>query len=416
MTATRATSGSTALAAVKAIPPRPDLLTIEFLHGILQPGMGSDALFRVERFEWSPMEIGVISEVVSLKVFLRYEEGSKEHATHVEKHLVAKFLRPEFPFESMFLVESKFYAEFANFSSMSSSKSAKLPFAVPTPVFTSSVLIVLERVDAVQTFTCIQGCPSDRISMLVKKLAQLHGRFWDHDGEGLAVPAGIGSGLTGEAKRAQFPGLWSAYLDDIPLGNTEKERLTTLCQRLSANPELLESVHNAVEGDPSTLIHGDYHVANILFPTAPSDPTVWLLDWATCGKGNPMRDLAFFFIVSVAEQDRREQESASLQLYRDVVAMESPEAATLTLDEWRRHYRICVLNQFLILVVYDHLSKHLAANAKTEKLRNELDAHFRKVNLRACFSVLDNIDADALDSLVIASQKSQSSGEGSCSL
>uniref|UniRef100_K3W7A3 CHK kinase-like domain-containing protein n=1 Tax=Globisporangium ultimum (strain ATCC 200006 / CBS 805.95 / DAOM BR144) TaxID=431595 RepID=K3W7A3_GLOUD len=404
MTATRATSSSTALAAVRSIPSRPDLLTNEFLHGILQPGMSSDSLFCVERFEWSPMEVGVISEVVSLKVFLRYDEGTKGNATQGVRHLVAKFLRPEFPFESMFLVESKFYAEFADFSS---SGSAKLPFAVPAPVFTSNVLIVLERVDAVQTFTCIQGCPSDRISVLVKKLAQLHGRFWDHDGEGLAVPAGIGSGLTGEAKRSQFPDLWSAYLDDISLGIAEKERLTALCQRLSANPELLESVHDAVEGGPSTLIHGDYHVANILFPIAPSNSTVWLLDWATCGKGNPMRDLAFFFIVSVTEQDRREQESASLRLYHDVMATENLGVATPTLDEWRHHYQICVLNQFLILVVYDHLSKHLAANAKTEKLRSELDEHFRKVNVRACFSVLDNIDADALDSLVSANQKLQ---------
>ncbi|TYZ58126.1 hypothetical protein PybrP1_011680 [[Pythium] brassicae (nom. inval.)] len=375
-----------------AVPTRPALLTTAFLQEIL----GGDTV--VSGFEWQALETGVISEVVAVRVFLESASGARE------KQLVAKFLRPEFPFESMFLVESKFYASFGGAGATS------VPFELPVPVFTSNVLIVLERVPSVETHTCLQGCPASRIAALVAKLAQFHARLWRHDCDGLSEPAGIGSNLSGEAKKEQFPGLWTAYLDDIPLERGDRSRLAALCEHLSANADLLQRTHELVDSGPQTLIHGDYHVANILFPSSSrngggsavaADERVWLLDWATCGKGNPMRDLAFFFIVSVTERDRREHEQRSLELYcstvRSELAAGTPAAADLSLADWTRWYKVCVLNQFLILVVYDHLSKHLAANAKTEKLRAELDAHFRAVNLRACLSVIDNLGDNVAD-------------------
>lgn len=364
-----------------AVPSRPALLTNAFLQEIL----GDDTV--VSGFEWQALETGVISEVVAVRVFLESASGARE------KQLVAKFLRPEFPFESMFLVESTFYASFGHGSVTS------VPFELARPVFTSNVLIVLERVPSIETHTCLQGCPESRIATLVTKLAQFHARLWSHDCDGLAVPAGIGSNLSGEAKKERFPSLWAAYVGAIPLEQDDRARLTTLCAYLCAHPELLQRTHELVDSGPQTLIHGDYHVANVLFPrtSASTDERVWLLDWATCGKGNPMRDLAFFFIVSVTERDRRAHEQRSLALYYSTVSRESASAAALSLADWTQQYKVCVLNQFLILVVYDHLSKQLAANAKTEKLRRELDAHFRSVNLRACLSVLDNLSGGVAD-------------------
>lgn len=402
MTATSHALVSEASERADAIPTRPHLLTTAFLQKILSDSSSRAAsgdtennseLLVVTGVEWKPLEVGVISEVVAVTVFLRSEgqqQGGNDESV-LERQLIAKFLRPEFPFESMFQVESTFYTSLASSAAVSLANGARLPFNVPTPVFTSNSLIVLERVPSVETFTCVQGCPADQITVLVSKLAQFHAHFWDYDCDGLAVPAGIGSNLSGESKQEQFPDLWAAYLDDIPLESDDKIRLVTLCEKLSATPELLATAHNLVETGPQTLIHGDYHVANVLFSTNDTAANMWLLDWATCGKGNPMRDLAFFFIVSVTQHDRREHETNCLQLYHETVTSErAAQEKPLSLAEWTRHYRLCVLNQFLILVVYDHLSKHLAVNAKTDKLRGELDAHFRTVNLRACHSVLDN--------------------------
>eukprot|EP00644_Phytophthora_capsici_P002257 jgi/Phyca11/8348/fgenesh1_pm.PHYCAscaffold_27_\ len=368
------------------IPARPELLTTEFLQQILHLSYPSQ---RVVDFQWGPMNLGVIAEVVIITVELTCDRKT------TKKRFVGKFLRPEFPFESMFSVESKFYNEFTAKSGDAAMKNSAatvaFPFAIPTAIFTSNVLIVLECVESVKTFTCIDGSPPQYIPTLVKKLAQMHARFWNHDCDGLATPAGIGSQLTGEEKRVQFPNCWKDYLDDVPLEGNEKTKLIAYCQRLSQKPEQLQRVHEMVDNGPSSLIHGDFHIANMLLPAEDTEEEVtWLLDWATCGKGNPLRDLAFFFIVSVQVSHRRAQEDQCLTVYHETLTSEV-KTTHLSLDELNHQYKLCVLNQFLILVVFDTLSKSLAANAKTEKLRVELDAHFREVNRRACLSVLDNL-------------------------
>ncbi|KAK1948254.1 hypothetical protein P3T76_000544 [Phytophthora citrophthora] len=368
------------------IPTRPGQLTTEFLQEILRPSHPSQC---VVGLHWEPMNLGVIAEVVIIKVKFTCDGNT------TEKRFVGKFLRPEFPFESMFSVESKFYNEFTTKSGDAAMKNSAaaigFPFAIPTAIFTSNVLIVLECVESVKTFTCIDGSPPQYIPTLVKKLAQMHARFWNHDCDGLAIPAGIGSQLTGEEKRLQFPNCWKDYLDDVSLESNEITMLIAHCQRLSQKPEQLQLVHDMVDNGPSSLIHGDFHIANMLLPTEDrAEEVTWLLDWATCGKGNPLRDLAFFFIVSVQANHRRAQEAQCLTVYHEALTTEA-KTAHLSMDELAWQYKLCVLNQFLILVVFDSLSKSLAANAKTEKLRVELDAHFREVNRRACLSVLDNL-------------------------
>ncbi|EEY65830.1 uncharacterized protein PITG_03356 [Phytophthora infestans T30-4] len=372
------------------IPARPSDLTTEFLQQILQ---ASHPSHRVVDFQWEPMNLGVIAEVVIIRI--EFESTTGSDCKKVEKRFVGKFLRPEFPFESMFSVESKFYNEFTTKAGDAAFKNSAaamgFPFAIPTAIFTSNVLIVLECVESIKTFTCVDGSPPDHIPMLVTKLAQMHARFWNHDCDGLATPAGIGSQLTGEEKRLRFPDCWKDFLDDVALESSKKTTLTALCQRLSRKPDQLKLVHDMVDSGPSCLIHGDFHIANMLLPTGGTEnEATWLLDWATCGKGNPLRDLAFFFVVSVQANHRRAQEAQCLEIYHNALTTET-ETVRLSLDELRRQYNMCVLNQFLILVVFDSLSKSLAANAKTEKLRVELNEHFREVNRRSCLSVLDNL-------------------------
>ncbi|CAI5745285.1 unnamed protein product [Peronospora destructor] len=383
------------------VPTRPGLMTTIFLQQILRPAF---PLHRVLNFEWKPMNLGVIAEVVIIAVKFESDDGCHD-AKRMQRRFVGKFLRPEFSFESMFTVESKFYSEFAPNAGDAAMKTSTalvgFPFAIPAAIFTSDVLIVLECVESVKTFTCIEGSPPHHIPMLVTKLAQMHARYWDYNCDGLATPAGMGSQLTGEEKRLQFPGCWEDYMDAVLLQSSEKAQLTALCQHLSNKPDQLQVVHEMIGSGPSSLIHGDFHIANMLLPTDDdSEEVTWLLDWATCGKGNPLRDLAFFFIVSVRASHRREQEDQCLKVYYEALLTEAG-VARLSFDELLRQYKMCVLNQFLILVVYDSLSKSFAANAKTEKLRVELDAHFREVNRRACLSVLDNVGEEDLEFLQV---------------
>ena len=384
-----------------SVPTRPCLLTSAFLQQILRPVF---PLHRVVNFEWQPMNLGVLAEVVIIAVEFAFDDGCND-AQRTHRRFVGKFRRPECSFESMFTVESRFYRKFAvkaGDAAMQTSTAAVggFPFAIPAAIFTSNVLIVLECVESVKTFTCLEGSPPHYIPMLVTKLAQMHARYWGSNCDGLATPAGIGSQLTGEDKRLQFPGCWNAYVDDVFLQeSSEKAQLTHLCTHLSNKPDQLHVVHELVNSGPSSLIHGDFHIANVLLPTDDDSKDVtWLLDWATCGKGNPLRDLAFFFIVSVRASHRREQEGQCLKAYHEALRTEAG-VAWLSFEELLWQYKMCVLNQFVILVVYDSLSKSFAANATTDKLRTELEAHFKEVNRRACLSVVDNCTEEELAGL-----------------
>ncbi|CEG48653.1 aminoglycoside phosphotransferase [Plasmopara halstedii] len=322
------------------VPARPNQLTVNFLQNILQDSYPSH---RVINFKWEPMNLGVIADVVIITVEIE-SKGENDKAKRMKIRLVGKFMRLEIPFESMFVVESNFYKAFAaKTGDLGVKISAALddfPFAIPAATFASSKLIILDYVEPVRTYTCVEGSPQHMISMLVTKLAQMHARYWNHSCNGLATPAGIGSQLTGEEKRLQFPSCWKVYLNDVSLESSDMARIIVLCQRLSQNPNLLERVHEMVESGPSCFIHGDFHIANMLLPTDDTeDERTWLLDWATCGRGNPMRDLAFFFIVSVKAIHRRAQEAQCQQKYFDTLTAEI-EAVHFTMDELRWQYKV----------------------------------------------------------------------------
>ncbi|TDH65005.1 uncharacterized protein CCR75_005030 [Bremia lactucae] len=368
------------------IPKRPSQLTTKFLQEIL---IESYPLQRVLDFQWKPMNAGVIAEVVVIAiVFKSLDENDKSKRN--TRHFVGKFMRPELPFDSMFRVESFFYKNFVTKLVSASISAEDFPFAIPSAIFTSNGLIVLECVENMRTHMCVKGSPPHLTPMLLTKLAKMHARFWNDDCDGLASPAGIGSQLTGEEKCLQFPSCWKDFLDDVSLKRNDKEKLTALCQRLCQNSGQLILVHELVNSGPSCLIHGDFHIENMLLTAdGTENGATWLLDWATCGKGNPLRDVAFFFIVSVRASDRRAQEARCLEIYYKALIAES-NVVSLSQNELYWQYKMCVLNQFLILVVYDSLSKSFATNAKTDDSRKQLESHFREVNYRMCLSVLDN--------------------------
>jgi thiamine kinase-like enzyme len=52
-----------------------------------------------------------------------------------------------------------------------------------------------------------------------------------------------------------------------------------------------------------TCVHGDYHIANWLFPTNNDQQRKpVLIDFATTGFDNPMIDLVFFLVVSTNDK------------------------------------------------------------------------------------------------------------------
>jgi len=351
-------------------PTAPEECTAEFLSSILEkeyaiPGLQLDCL------SWRDLNVGALSRVVEINV--RYTEVPEQ--SEMPQNFIAKFMRPNLPLVHMFEVESKFYNTLGK---------DELPFKIPRAIYTSSTLIIMERVSACRNFAAIAGCPASLLLQVCTLMARLHSCLWSIDCIGLASPAGIGSSLDGSSKERIFPKTWQEFLRGLSLAPGLLDRASEICKRLSGTRlcELHDAIHVTA---PRTLIHGDFHVANLLFAE-----DVWLVDWGSCGEGCPLIDLAFFVIVSVAPDDRCVWEADMLSAYHS--ALGRPE---LPLPQCRKLYRQCIVNQFVVLVCYDTMSQQLASMSSFPE---ELLRHLAEVNLRACHALVDAFGEDLLPS------------------
>ncbi|KDO33848.1 hypothetical protein SPRG_01727 [Saprolegnia parasitica CBS 223.65] len=308
------------------------------------------------------MDVGVLSNVVHVTVTL---------PTRVE-HLIAKFPRPEFPMmHAMFAVEAAFYTR---------TNKASVPFELPPLLSASADAIVLRKLDNVISYSCYDGCPSEHVLPILTQLATLHAAYWDQSFPELAAIPGIGANLSVQEKQTHFCTLYAPFYADLGLPATTLAALDHLCNTLAQGTRLTR-LHEAVEAWHKTLIHGDLHVANMLF----HDDRIVLLDWATCGRSNPLRDVAFFFTVSVTSTVREATEAPSLRAYATTLAHAIP---SVSIEAIETMYYLCVLNQFVILVGYNTLTMSLAGLGSTPAKQVKLREGFLETNKRSCAAAL----------------------------
>jgi fructosamine-3-kinase len=167
-----------------------------------------------------------------------------------------------------------------------------------------------------KSHSAVEGCPKDLALPLVTRLSQLHSKFLglsSSEAANLANPPGIGSTATGIVKETRFARMWKEFLDNIPaLEQTTYSQVSEICLQLTT--QRLSDIHDRIHNHAvQTLIHGDFHIANMLL----EKDSVWLVDWAACGRGNPFIDMAFLSIVCPDTALRHDIENDMLQAYYD---------------------------------------------------------------------------------------------------
>jgi len=190
----------------------------------------------------------------------------------------------------------------------------------------------------------------------------------------LSSSAGIGSSLDGKTKQQQFP----IAINDFLQQSSQKETLKQIYPQIKNKIQYTHQVlHNAT--DFWTMIHGDFHIGNMLFQS----DSLWLVDWATCGKGNPLRDVVFFLIRSChfwtdSIESNRKYVNKFLKVYFDALSV--PD---FSFQQCQNSYHLCVVNQFAILVCYDKFCQELAQSDPA------LQEHFEGVNTRCSLALIE---------------------------
>uniref|UniRef100_A0A7S1Z7D1 CHK kinase-like domain-containing protein n=1 Tax=Ditylum brightwellii TaxID=49249 RepID=A0A7S1Z7D1_9STRA len=351
----------------------------------------------------------------------------------------------------MFQIEASFYKMQQQQSSSSSTTTTTtttlppLPFHLAKMIYSSSHCIILEKIEHVQSFPLVHGCPTLSIrECMIRNLALMHARYWQTTAattttttaymqtfwKSLSSTPGIGSSLSGKDKEYLFPTHWNDFLRSTTnISETERNKIQNVC--INLQNKQIHQIHDKVHVFQTTLIHGDYHIANVLFSPQQQpeqkenqtekkkfDSSFWLLDWATCGLGNPLLDVVFFLLVSTNAPLQEGEVKHLLQYYYSILTSNDSThtksnphgpyiASTFSYDTFMTHYQHALLNQFIVLVCYDKLSRQLidslmtttttttttltSSNADEKKTKQDtMKKHFDNVNERCIRALLSN--------------------------
>jgi tRNA A-37 threonylcarbamoyl transferase component Bud32 len=349
----------------------PELPVIETPEQLADTTLFSSLLLRapfkvdadVRPIRLAPFSQAILSQVVELTV---------SYNNSTDTAWIAKFQKASLPLQGMFRVEGAFYSHHAR-------DLLESGIHIPEALYCGEKCIVLKKIQDTISYTLLESCPTNRLSTIFRAMARMHSHFWGNNNlDDLSASAGIGTAMSGLQKEQSFPNCWPDFVS--PLG--EDKRIRQLCVSLSERR--LRDIHTRVHEYKPTLIHGDFHVANILF--SPNNK-LWLLDWATSGAGNPMVDIVFFFLVST-RLNMTEMCKTWLPYYHHELTTGTTNVIDLSWESYLGHFRTCLLNQFLVLVCYDQISKNLLAKEASGEVCEHYTQHFENVNRRCVEALL----------------------------
>lgn len=155
----------------------------------------------------------------------------------------------------------------------------------------------------------VKGCSFDESAKVMRAFADLHAHWWNSPKlKSLSWPSPIThvqpvseslALLEASIQDAEVTGRFDAY----PNMKRLLPRLPALC-KIEPPPPF-----------PYTLVHGDLRSDNIFFPEGEPEPII--IDWQTCGMGQPMTDIARWLTQSIDIETRRGGEEALLSIYHE---------------------------------------------------------------------------------------------------
>ena len=336
---------------------------------------------------------GVLSQVYRVNAVYRYNSNSNENTgVHVDNTIptqwIVKLPRRDLHLEWMFQSEKEFYETIAPFLQKIKDD---MPFTVPRMLLATATCLILEGIQDMTCYNLVSGTPPEKLQLVTSCLASLHAHSWKSDDffshtQSLNGPPGIGQRLHPLQKEYLFQQQWRDAVASTKIeGPILQDFIGKLCTQMENRR--LRDIHAMVHEDKYACVHGDFHIANFLFPQhdheAQSKPV--LIDWATFGYGNPMTDLAFFAVLNDCVATRVNDwlktyydclTTTNLNNHEDIVS-------TLSFPCMLDKFRWAMLCQWMVLVAYDKMSRQLAEGQQDlMEVENKLK-HFRNVNRRA---------------------------------
>jgi len=201
-------------------------------------------------------------------------------------------------------------------------------------------LIVMEDLEArdLHPYWLADYCSIDHAKAVVRTQARQHALFWESPR--------FASDLCWLRPRTRRFGLnwhWASFetarsrFRETDIGSILPPYIDKLLQRWS---EVYAQVYAYWDSKPMTLLHGDAHLGNTFaFP----DGRAGYFDWQVAFRGYGLRDLAYFMISALTNEDRQAHERDIFDVYLQTLA---EHGVILEPVEAWRDYCLLVLDRF----------------------------------------------------------------------
>jgi len=206
---------------------------------------------------------------------------------------------------------------------------------------TNESFLILEDLDPVQEIDWVQGISADSAKLALESLTRLHATWWGFDPRsepGLAHIVDNGDdGI--ELVERFYTKAWPRFVAETTCEITDEAR------RFGA--ALVGRVAEAEAGldrAPTTLIHGDYRLGNVLFKTLPEGPSCWVIDWEDIQAWSGMFDVAWF-LGGCLPLNAVDQELPLLRFYHQT--LEANGVQGYSWSQCQSDYRIAMTSAFV---------------------------------------------------------------------
>ncbi len=237
------------------------------------------------------------------------------------------------------------------------------------------VIVILEDVSPANSGSQVAGCDIRDAKTILNQIAQIHALFW---GRGSLPENPSGKVVAPFVEQIIAKG-WDLFI--VRYGSELSDTLAAW-KWIQSN---IESIFEHRRSTPSTLIHGDLHLENVLFTKDAVRPTV-LIDWQLSGRGLAAHDVSYFLVGSLTVEDRRQHEEELLRNYYRQLVYEAD--LDYSFDDFYIDYRAALTRSMFRPL--SSIGRATESDYSTE-LRKLTDAFFERIN--AAIIDLDPVDA-----------------------
>ncbi|MGO8877086.1 MAG: phosphotransferase family protein [Acidimicrobiales bacterium] len=182
-------------------------------------------------------------------------------------------------------------------------------FHADIDVDTARFVLLLEDLAPAEPGDQIAGCLPELAEVAIDELVKLHAARWGDPGLANLEWLHGDKDVSRQFLLALLPGLWDGF--------RQRYAADLESDVLEAGAALFSNLEGylLLDAAPSTVVHGDYRLDNLLFDGTPGGTPIAVVDWQTVSDGPGPHDVAYFIGAGLRPEHRRPVEDELVRRY-----------------------------------------------------------------------------------------------------